>query len=339
MKEGKRLQWVDIAKGLAIILVVVGHLPTDEAVKTWLYTFHMPLFFMLSGLFLVKNTDASFKMVLVKRYRRLMVPFVAFNIAVLIPFFCVIDHLAHTDFSISHKLLGVLLATRSSDWTYSCYLWFLPCLFVAGLLVWSVWKYLYKARWLCIGFITIVGGAYNFYISQSLPFSLDIASIAVFFIAAGVWLANHSEHITHINGVVCLIITIAVMLLNGRVDMWAGNLGCFPLFLIGGTAGSLLIIKLSMLIPSYRILLMGGGNSLIIYALHFVLLPVFRKIYEKMPFTEYMGVSTLFAILCAVAIILILVPIGQFVESRLPWLVGIHRSSQNLLEPKRTNER
>ncbi len=62
-----RVGWVDFAKGVGIVLVVFGHVwrglanggvaiaPTlFEGVDRFVYLFHMPLFFFLSGLFLAK---------------------------------------------------------------------------------------------------------------------------------------------------------------------------------------------------------------------------------------------------------------------------------------------
>lgn len=54
--DTKRLTWADNLKAFAIFLVVLGHTGLDgqslliHAIKTWIYEFHMPLFFMLSGL-------------------------------------------------------------------------------------------------------------------------------------------------------------------------------------------------------------------------------------------------------------------------------------------------
>ncbi|MCW7537302.1 acyltransferase [Aquabacterium sp. A7-Y] len=67
----QRNQWVDIAKGIGILLVVYGHvargifnagLPFEDeqlyqAIDSVLYSFHMPLFFFLSGLFFVASLD------------------------------------------------------------------------------------------------------------------------------------------------------------------------------------------------------------------------------------------------------------------------------------------
>jgi fucose 4-O-acetylase-like acetyltransferase len=58
MSEKKRSIFLDIARGVGIILVVIGHTMSPvmtgnavmEAAYQILYVFHMPLFFFLAGL-------------------------------------------------------------------------------------------------------------------------------------------------------------------------------------------------------------------------------------------------------------------------------------------------
>lgn len=50
MDNSKRIDWVDVAKGVGIFLMVMGHSSMPDAVNRWIYSFHMPLFFLLSGL-------------------------------------------------------------------------------------------------------------------------------------------------------------------------------------------------------------------------------------------------------------------------------------------------
>lgn len=45
-----RLDYIDVTRGIGIILVVLGHLNPGEGVERWIYSFHMPLFFVISGL-------------------------------------------------------------------------------------------------------------------------------------------------------------------------------------------------------------------------------------------------------------------------------------------------
>lgn len=52
---------ISVAKGLAIILMVIGHSGPPHALWSWIYTFHMPLFFVASGYFFnYKYLDQKF---------------------------------------------------------------------------------------------------------------------------------------------------------------------------------------------------------------------------------------------------------------------------------------
>ncbi|WP_027218055.1 acyltransferase family protein [Butyrivibrio fibrisolvens] len=56
MSEGtKRVEWLDFAKGIGVILVIMGHMPSivPNNVRIWIYSFHMPLFFLVAGYFAV----------------------------------------------------------------------------------------------------------------------------------------------------------------------------------------------------------------------------------------------------------------------------------------------
>lgn len=47
----KRIDWIDIAKGIGIISVILGHLRTPLYISEMIFSFHMPLFFVISGYF------------------------------------------------------------------------------------------------------------------------------------------------------------------------------------------------------------------------------------------------------------------------------------------------
>lgn len=86
---GGKLPWVDVAKGLGILLVALGHLTNGDGEGVWLpaldglhyalYLFHMPLFFFLGGVVLhVRGRDlGSFAR---RRARGLLVPYYAFSL-------------------------------------------------------------------------------------------------------------------------------------------------------------------------------------------------------------------------------------------------------------------
>lgn len=47
--KSEQWKWVDIAKGIGIILVFLGHFNIPDTLRAEIYTFHIPLFFFLSG--------------------------------------------------------------------------------------------------------------------------------------------------------------------------------------------------------------------------------------------------------------------------------------------------
>lgn len=53
----KRIQAIDIAKGILIVCVVIGHGSENDSLSNFVYRFHMPLFLILSGCFVRKTDD------------------------------------------------------------------------------------------------------------------------------------------------------------------------------------------------------------------------------------------------------------------------------------------
>ena len=51
--EKKRIEYLDSLKGFGIILVIINHiLPSGHPIIKWMSDFHMPLFFVISGILL-----------------------------------------------------------------------------------------------------------------------------------------------------------------------------------------------------------------------------------------------------------------------------------------------
>ena len=65
--SSKRLNYLDYAKGIGILLVVLGHIYNNNT-KLWIYSFHMPLFFIISGYLLEYNKTYDKKFITIKIY-------------------------------------------------------------------------------------------------------------------------------------------------------------------------------------------------------------------------------------------------------------------------------
>lgn len=92
----KRVTYLDLAKGIGIILVVLGHMENINAgLRTWISSFHMPLFFVISGMLIaLKNEDkklivqdsategrwSGLKTLTLKKARGILVPYAWFSL-------------------------------------------------------------------------------------------------------------------------------------------------------------------------------------------------------------------------------------------------------------------
>ena len=72
MEKGIRLRYVDIAKGISIICIILGHLGVVE-INRVVFTFHVPIFFLITGYFVSsKRTVGEFIKI---KFRTLIVPY------------------------------------------------------------------------------------------------------------------------------------------------------------------------------------------------------------------------------------------------------------------------
>lgn len=74
LRDKNRIEWVDKCKCIAIYFVVYGHFCLDNK---YVYAFHMPLFFLLSG-FVLNEKKYEFKDFLKSRINGILIPYIFF---------------------------------------------------------------------------------------------------------------------------------------------------------------------------------------------------------------------------------------------------------------------
>ncbi|MGC1377200.1 MAG: acyltransferase family protein, partial [Anaerolineales bacterium] len=135
----KRIEYLDVAKGIGILFVVLGHNHIKleyPIIYQVVYSFHMPFFFLLSGMFF--KTGYSLVELARKRFNSLLKPFIAYMVVVYVGsiLFTKIDLLA-----IFWRMLKSLYAGPNMlEWIP---LWFLPHLFLVNLLAFVLIKFVY----------------------------------------------------------------------------------------------------------------------------------------------------------------------------------------------------
>ncbi len=76
----KRTRYIDIARGIAIICIILGHLGI-KSINRVVFTFHVPIFFFITGFFLKADDFSSF---VKKKFRTLIIPYFATCVIIII---------------------------------------------------------------------------------------------------------------------------------------------------------------------------------------------------------------------------------------------------------------
>jgi Fucose 4-O-acetylase and related acetyltransferases len=132
LKNPVRMAWADIAKGFGILLVVAGHMPTIPSnVRLWIFSFHMPLFYYLSGYF-AKPNKKTMKLFMLSKLKSLLLPYLVYSMV-----FILCDGiLLRRDFSvIQSELIDFLRGQGGND-----ILWFLFSLFTVEILFDGIYR-------------------------------------------------------------------------------------------------------------------------------------------------------------------------------------------------------
>ena len=245
------LTYIDIAKGIGIILMVVGHSSAPKNITHCIYIFHMPLFFIISGyLFNFFKWSNNFKGFINKRFDRMIIPYFGMSILVFYPMW----YIASMKFSqfATHEIptpqktfLDIFYATFVGDgMTFNPVLWFLPCLFVSEIIFFVLLTLCKttKMQILCSISIAIVGYLLR---SFNLPWSIDIAMVVQVLLMSGYLLKK-----IDIKMWLIAISMIIFMLSNAfnSVDTSHRIYGNLFLYYAGGISGTILILKLSDLL-------------------------------------------------------------------------------------------
>ena len=114
---------IDSMKGLGIILVVLGH-TVCNSLSEWIYSFHMPHFFVISGLFLKEGNN-----VYLKRAKTILVPYLVFAIVTYIYWRFLEQKFRPLNDSLDVNKHFFDIFWQMNEFKFDVVLWFLPCLF------------------------------------------------------------------------------------------------------------------------------------------------------------------------------------------------------------------
>ena len=171
------INYVNYLKVFGILMVVIGH--TNFPYNNFIYSFHMPLFFFISGYFL---KDISIKEEIVKGYKRYLIPYLIFGIISIILGNLKQLLLGQELFRFKNSFFA-LINGMSLEYvkTYGFVLWFLLALFFGRIIV----VFLNKVIRSQVGIILLLIVAGKISIMFKSPFCISQGILAAFWINFG----------------------------------------------------------------------------------------------------------------------------------------------------------
>lgn len=356
----KRIDWIDAAKGYGILAVVLGHcFNKGNFIHNWVFSFHLPLFYMLSGYCFRPERYTAIREMAKEKGRTLLIPYIkfwvlGFFVSLMVPEW-------RKELHLKHILIDLYNGYPSSVHLTST--WFLISLFVCECMLFTTkkcTKFLKNdyAEYICICLFGIMGYMISviksiFYDSVSmgstkdvafsinrLPLTLDTSMTAVVFFSCGYWLKCRENDPMEKHGkalpVGLLFANIVFgLFLNERVNLHACTLGNGLFFYAAAFAGSGFVICFSKWICSKKnvicrnitvFLVFYGKNSLLMLGMQSLGIHLYVYILKGITGVEYILYETLpweYGMAAFLLLTAVFLPIAYWINSHLNSIVKI----------------
>ena len=328
-KNKKRLVFLDAAKGIAILFVVAGHLikmkPSiidhGSELANLIYAFHMPVFFVISGmgLYLSLGTVQITLQNLIERCKK-------YTKRLLLCYF-VWSLISYFLSSINHKL-------NTEEWFWSIItfrgrapIWFLGALFW-GEIVFLLFNYFVKNKKTGLIIALIFSAIMTVLCSNLMQSISDIKNVPVkyiaislsrffpvfFFLCIGFVIMkilqenSFSDILYLITGFAMALLMLLVQIVSdNQVNLHLFKLGNPFIFILNGTLGSLAIVLICKALSSrisFKLLSKIGNNSLGIMLIHYTPFPTMAQSWSLCTYFSFLPGAFIYilAVIIATAI-------------------------------------
>lgn len=328
MAEKKRIVWIDQLRAIAFYFVGLGHLNSYYGpLNVWIYSFHMPMFFLISGLNLniTKIYNTKFKDYFLHLVQRMLVPYFWLQlISTGIKYFTF-----RNEVSVFKYFLGMFVGNNRIFGAASNAMYFVLVLFLAQVCFWFVIRGT-KANKIHMCLILAILSVASFATQNAdMPWHLNVVPTGMAFMFIGRLLmdgfVSAEESLEKIKkplyfGIGAALLTVGYFLAryNGRISIHANFYGknylVFLLSAVISFAGFAFII---MKIPSVKLLSFIGKNTLFFLGIHEPFLVLVRD-----SFPQFWG-KWWFIAVASVVCYLLPVPLAWLFNRFAPYVCGI----------------
>lgn len=264
-----RLDYNDLAKAIGMLTIVWGHIYYGRASSAFVYAFHIPLFFVLSGMVFDKSRYPSLAFFLSKKLKSLLIPYAVFSFLTWLVWvaYAFVTH-ANVE-SYWMPLAQTFIAQGSEGYlVHNVPLWFVMCLFSMEVMYYFIAGF--ERIWITVITVLMAAASYcllNYCPSfdfSAIPWSIDAAMLGIPFYALGHWAVckwGHQRMMDAVNGHKALSVSVLLLLVavtwlisdfNGPISFGHTNMGVnvFTAYLGGVTGVTMLLIFCMLLADS-----------------------------------------------------------------------------------------
>ncbi len=309
--RNRRIEFVDLTKGICIILVVMSHIggAFDKLDShSMLAAFRMPLYFFISGLFF--KSYEGFQGFALRKVNKLLIPFLFFYVgSFLLKYTIWIVAPGTFQQPVSWSEL-LLIFQGHSLIKFNPPIWFLVALFNCNILFYLVHYLRKRVRLMFIAILLI--GATGFFLGKKqivLPLYTDIAMTALPFYAGGFWIRRYNFFLFphRLDKLIPVIVIFSACILyffssspGMRTNHYSGNI--FQLY-VAAFAGIFSIMLLCKKIRHIPIVSYLGRYSIITLSIHGPILHFAHQIAVRYLHNEWLQAFGLLGLVLVISLI------------------------------------
>ncbi|MCB7319560.1 acyltransferase family protein [Lacrimispora sp. 210928-DFI.3.58] len=303
MDSLKHENWINVCRGIGILIVMLGHSGPSPWLNKAIDSFHMPLFFILSGYLFKVNQSLGTRECIYKNWKRYIVPYfgyVSINLMI---------QMVRLWIGKEEQLLksffvyvgGGVYSRGSMLCMPNCSpLWYLTCIFCAVVMLNAITQKLREKAYIAVIGFSVVTAVLSFAEAPKLPWNIDTAMAGVTFMYMGILLKKYSlisryNNVKYVKKIglslLLLIIWGLAAFLNpiAAVSFNNNRYGNYFLMLIAAAAASFLLIavcrevcnrfeNMGKLKPFFKLIALFGTNTIFIMAFDYLSGDIARSI-------------------------------------------------------------
>lgn len=326
---------IDATRALAIVLVVLGHAKgIPHAFAVLVYSFHVPLFFFLSGWVGAAHGSARADAATLRKLARtLLVPYVFFFLLGYVYWLLTRNigekALRWGDHPWWEPLQGLASGIGPQLYVQPA-LWFLPALFVTTL-AWLWLRQRVSPGWMLLLAVIVATAWIAWFpaLDLRLPFALDVLPVSLCFFAAGAlcsaapWLLPRSSPGNMVALALLALPWLALAWHNGRVDVNMLRFGQSPLlFFVTALLGIFMAMCAARLLQPLAWVQWLGRNTLLVLCTHMLVFFVLSGVASLAGGFGQAGPGPGWALFVSAFALLACVPMRWLLMRWAPWALG-----------------